>query len=203
MGKHSKRAKLHKPTSIRLDLACGDRVEDGFEGVDLHFDGARHRFDLLAFPWPVATSSCEALRASHFVEHIPMLYVGPRGDERARPAPGYQDYFLRFFEECHRVLKPGCWMEVISPCARHNRAFQDPTHRRFLVEESFAYLNKKWREENKLDHYLQTKANFAATVNHAIPSELSLRSKEVQRRAMNHEWNNVWDLLARLQAIKE
>jgi predicted SAM-dependent methyltransferase len=118
---------------VRLNLACGQVPRDGFEGVDL-WSGATHQMDLLKFPWKWASSSVDELYSAHFVEHIPMELT-----------PSGQDLFLAFFDECWRILKNGGVMTVVCPNARSNRAFQDPTHRRFIVGETFMYLSDEWR----------------------------------------------------------
>lgn len=187
---------------IKLDLACGQSCREGYEGVD-RWEGAKHQLDLLKFPWPWKDSSVEALHSSHFVEHI------PHGD-------GPKDLFFSFFDECWRILKPGATMEVITPCARNNRAFQDPTHRRFIVAESFLYLNRDWRKANKLDHY-SVLCDFDVNVDPALSvdangkswmddPEVALRSDAVKNQILNerfnHQWNRIADWSARLRARK-
>ena len=105
----------------RLDLACGQSCREGFEGVDMFAD-AKHRVNLMRFPWPWADSSIDELHCSHFVEHIPMVYVSPEGEYRDVPAStGDRDLFFAFFDECWRILKPGGLMTVIVPALRSNR----------------------------------------------------------------------------------
>ena len=127
----------------KLDLACGQSPREGFEGVD-RWEGAQHRVNLFKFPWPFGDSSVAELHCSHFIEHIPMIEVYPEDGTPVHYGEGV-DLFLRFFDECFRILVPGGWMEVTCPCARHNRAYQDPTHRRFIVSETFLYLSKEFR----------------------------------------------------------
>lgn len=202
--KASKRADkpiLAQPAvTLKLDLAAGQNCREGFEGVDI-WDGATHVQNLLEFPWKWADNSVDELHCSHFVEHIPMIYVDDFGKEVPCGSPGARDLFMRFFDECYRILKPDAWMTVITPCARSNRAFQDPTHRRFLVAESFFYLSKNWRDANKLDHYGVT-CNFDGSVNPTVMAEMNTRAEEVQRNAFQKEWNAILDWVAKLKAIK-
>jgi hypothetical protein len=172
---------LAKPASIvKLDLACGQSPKEGFEGVDL-WEGACHRWDLLQFPWPWKDSSVDELHCSHFIEHIPM----------ATTAAG-KDLLFAFFDECHRVLKPGGRMTVLCPNARSNRAFQDPTHRRFIVAETFLYLHKPWRVANKLDHY-KVACDFHVQCDPIVPTELTLLHPEAQMRRFTESWNVILD----------
>jgi len=193
---------------LKLDLACGQSCREGFEGVDLFAD-AKHRVNLLQFPWPWADNSVDELHCSHFVEHIPMVYVSPEGEVRHVPrSPEDRDLFFAFFDECWRILKPGGLMTVIVPALRSNRAFQDPTHRRFLPSEAFLYLNREWRVFNRLDHY-RTSCDFVAAVGAGgpqvdgnVPMEEGLRAPEVQAARFNTLWNTVLDWCVRMRASK-
>jgi hypothetical protein len=191
---------------LKLDLACGQSCREGFEGVDL-WPGAKHVVNLMKFPWPWADRSVDELHCSHFVEHLPMIYVTPRGEFRAVPeGPEDKDLFFAFFDECHRLLKPGGLMTVIVPALRSNRAFQDPTHRRFLPSEAFLYLNREWREANRLDHYGVSCDFVAATgpggpqVDGNVPVEEGLRAPEVQAARFHTLWNTVLDWNIRMKA---
>lgn len=123
------------------------------------------------------------------------------------PAHAGKDLFFAFFDECWRILEktsnpaqPAGVMTVLCPCARSNRAFQDPTHRRFIVAETFLYLNRDWRKLNKLDHY-RVDCHFGIDVVPIIPTELSLLHPEAQQRRFNENWNTVMDWQARLVAV--
>lgn len=164
---------------LRLDLGSGPNPREGFEGVDWHAD-VKHKVDLFVCALPFADASVDEIWCSHFMEHIPADYLDGR------------DRLCAFMDECWRVLKVGATMTVIVPNARSNRAFQDPTHRRFFVAESFLYFNREWREANKLGHYLCT-CNFAGSANPIIPTELSLLHPEAQARRFNESWNTVMD----------
>ena len=178
---------------VKLDLACGQSPREGFEGVDLPgVPGVKHGIDLLRFPWPWEPDSVDAIHCSHFIEHIPMeMITDAKGDKK--------DLFFAFFDECWRILKktddpnkPLGRMTVVCPCARSDRAFQDPTHRRFIVAQTFMYLHKDWRKQNKLDHY-NVRCDFAFRADPIIPTEMSIRSPEWQQMAFNHYWNTVQD----------
>lgn len=200
------RPELHVPEpTLKLDLACGQTPREGFEGVDLWCE-AKHKVNLQKYPWPFETSSVAEIHCSHYVEHIPMEYVDASGNVTNSELG--QDALFRFFDEVHRILKPGGWATIIVPNARSNRGFQDPTHRRFFVAETFLYLFADWRKVNKLDHY-NVKCNFAGDPNGQgadivpiILAEHNAWSQEVQNRRFTHEWNTIMDWQARLRAIK-
>jgi predicted SAM-dependent methyltransferase len=211
---------LAAPTlPVKLDLGCGQSPKEGFEGVDLHAPDVKYRVDLWKFPFPWEDNSVDELYSSHFVEHLPArevemrdlarspedMALDPHGvlSLRHEPALGFvgQDFLFAFFDECYRILKPNASMLVVVPNARSNRGFQDPTHRRFIVAETFGYLAKDWREANKLNHY-NVRCDFASNITPIVPTELTLLHPEAQMRRFNESWNTVLDWHAILIARK-
>lgn len=183
---------------VKLDLGCGARPAEGFEGVDLFEPTAKHRVNLFKFPWPWADSSVDAINSSHFVEHIPTCFVSGGNipvDENDR------DLWCAFFDECWRILKPGGRMTVIVPYLQSHRAFQDPTHRRFHCESNFAYLDKNWRVANGLTHYLGA-ADFTVMCDRIAPADEGLRHQEAAAMRAFHYWNTTLDVRANLVARK-
>lgn len=128
----------------KLDFACGQNKREGFTGVDESGD-ADIIHDLFSFPYPFDDNSADEIHSSHFIEHLPMEYVMQNGRRK--------DMLFAFIDECYRILKTGGKVTLIFPCASSDRAFQDPTHRRFIPQATAYYFNKGWREANKLDHY--------------------------------------------------
>lgn len=191
---------------VKLDLACGQSTREGFDGVDITAaPGVKHVVNLWQFPWPWADNSVDELHCSHHVEHIPMEYVSHlhSADPSKEKPPHYgKDLFFAFFDECWRVLKHEGVMTVICPCARSNRAFQDPTHRRFIVPETFVYLDAVWRKANKLDHY-SVECNFAGTATPIVLIEENARSPEAQAHRFQHLWNVILDLHVTMKANKK
>jgi hypothetical protein len=163
---------------IRLDLASGPRPKDGFQGVDI-CKGAQHHVNLFYPDWPWPDHSVDELWCSHFVEHIPVGF-----DHQ-------QDQLFSFFDECWRILKPDHRLTVIVPSAETARAFQDPTHRRFLVPETFLYLNASWRRDHQVAHY-NVLCDFAAKVTEL---QAVVYGRDVRR------WTSTVDLVAELRSI--
>lgn len=191
-------AKITKPTQtepLRLSLACGDRVPEGYKGVDIaKTKSATYVQDLLQFPWKqFADNSVDEIECSHFVEHIPH---GPNG---------FNDPFFQFFDEIHRILKPAefdpanpnipirGFANISGPYYSSMRAWQDPTHNRALSEASFLYLNKQWRIDNLLDHY-PVSCDFDFSYGYILAPEWQTRSQEAQAFAMKHYINVINDI---------
>jgi predicted SAM-dependent methyltransferase len=216
---------LAPPPGIRLDLACGQSPREGFEGVDFFAPNAKHKVDLLKFPWPWADNSVDEINCSHFVEHIPDREVslwdtskpcpcakkchglyGPHQRDSCVDCTGFhphagQDMLFAFFDECYRILKHESTMTVACPSVRSERAFQDPTHRRFIAQATFFYLSADWRKQNKLDHY-NVRCNFSGNVNFSFPIEYQNRHDQVRSELFAHAWNVILDWTVALKVIK-
>ena len=179
---------------LRLSLACGDRVPEGFKGVDIaKTASATYVQDLLKFPWSqFKDNSVDEIEISHFVEHI------PHGN-------GYEDPFFQFFDEIYRILKPAefdpanpniptkGFVNVVSPYYSSMRAWQDPTHNRAISEASFLYLNKQWRIDNLLEHY-PVGCDFDFSYGYILSPEWQTRSQETQTFAIRNYINAVTDI---------
>jgi SAM-dependent methyltransferase len=186
----------------KLDLGCGLNPKEGFEGVDLYGDKAKHKVDLFKFPWPFADDSVDEIHCSHFLEHVPAREVEVRDlvflpDDEDHLG---QDMLFAFMDECYRILKPEGWMHIIVPSGRSNRAFWDPTHRRFFMQETFLYFNADWRKLNGLQHY-RVHTNFGVDVGHTLPQEEALRSQDAQTARFQTLWNVTADWIAKLKKL--
>ena len=181
-AKAAKVARVKPPNKgIKLDLGCGVRPRSGFQGVDKHAADADWRIDLLRFPWPWEEESVSELHCSHFLEHIP-----------AECDASGTDLLVRFMDEAWRVLRTGGKFTVIVPNARSNRAFQDPTHRRFFVAETFAYFDANWRAQNGLSHYLG-RCHFRSEITVTCSTGLARLSEAERARRFESHWNTIYD----------
>lgn len=185
--------KIHVPeTELKLDLCCGQTVQPGFEGVDLHAPNAKHRIHLWnGQPWPWADSSVSELYCSHGIEHIDAAYL-----------PNGKDAWLWFFGEAWRVTKPGGTFKVIWPALQSVRAFQDPSHRRFIPLQSMMYLDKNWLEMNKLSHYVDGCDWVMEGGTPTCSVENSKKPDAVQQRLYVEAWNFSDDFHVNLRARK-
>jgi hypothetical protein len=183
-----------KDKVIKLSLACGNNKPEGFLGVDIaKTKSSDYVQDLLKFPWKqFKDNSVDEIECSHFVEHI------PHGN-------GYNDPFFQFFDEIHRILKPAefspdnpnipikGFASITCPYYSSMRAWQDPTHQRAISEASFLYLNKKWREDQHLDHY-PVKCDFDFSYGYAVSPDWQNRSDDTRNFATAHYINIVNDI---------
>lgn len=188
---------------ICLDLGCGQnkitteiaKTQCNFDvneilGVDfVKGEGIDIVHDLTKIPYPFKDNSIDAIFSSHFVEHLD-------GHERAK-----------FMEECYRILKPGGKMRLIHPYGNSCRAVQDFTHKwPPIVQESYLYWNKNWRELNKLTHgYYDLKCDFNIPnifytwqTNGGKAPEWPNKNDEIRNFAITHYINVIADMVVDL-----
>jgi predicted SAM-dependent methyltransferase len=169
---------------VKLDIACGQNKQEGFHGVDIvDTKDADTVHDLTKFPWPFNDNEVEEAFCSHYAEHVPDLNA--------------------FMNEVYRILKPDALIRIIHPHLRSDRAFQDPTHVRFIPEATWYYFAKDWREAQKLDHYpIETDFGIENMFYNGFQGDWGQRSEAARTFALNHYWNVAVDLCVDLKARK-
>jgi Methyltransferase domain len=87
---------------VCLHFGCGHRRIDGFLNIDKHkhitYSDDYFIFDFAEQCWPIADATVDYIYSEDFIEHIP------------------QKSQLAFLAECFRVLRPGCFNRVNTPC---------------------------------------------------------------------------------------
>lgn len=175
--------KIKKQTAcgnpLKLDLGCGKNKQPGFLGVDnISFDGVDLVHDLRT-PWPWEKESVQEVYCSHFLEHL-------TNAER-----------VHFYNELYRVLKKDAKASIIVPHWSSGRAYGDPTHQwPPVVEFSFYYLDKGWREVNA--PHCGLVCDFLATWGYSLAPLWNTRSQETQMFGVNHYREVAQDLMATL-----
>ena len=171
---------------LRIDLGCGkNKIKDEanpWTGVDaIAFDGVDVVLDLRQ-PWPWADGEVDEIHCSHFLEHL-------TGAER-----------IHFFNELHRVLKPGAQARIITPHWSHERAYGDPTHQWPPVcSWTYFYLGKAWRDINAPHTGYVCDFDYVLAGTHD-PNDayVAFRSMEVKSTLMARNVNVTTDLIATL-----
>lgn len=192
--------KTRKKT-IKLDIACGQNKQKGYKGVDIAPESdADIRHDLNRYPWPFEDNSVSEAFCSHYVEHVPrealvLLPSNGNGTEIADHRIT-KDGLIAFMEEVHRILKPRGTITITYPHLRSDRAFQDPTHTRFIPEATWSYFAKDWREVQNLDHYPIT-CDFGIENMYytGFQGDWGSRSVQSQQFALAHYWNVAGDVV--------
>ncbi|SCL67942.1 methyltransferase domain-containing protein [Micromonospora chersina] len=98
---------------VVVDLGCGATKQwPGNLGLDIYPAPGVNAVADLSGSLPLADDSVDVFFAVHILEHL--------------------IDFLPLLDECHRVLRPGGVLHVMSPWWRHVNAVADPTHVRLL-----------------------------------------------------------------------
>jgi len=180
---------------VRLDLGGGENPREGYESVDAFAPNAPHKVHLWnGQRWPFDDNSVDALHSSHTIEHVDAAWIDSYHGSKI-------DALMFFFTEAFRVLKPGGAFTLQWPALQNVRAFMDPTHRRFIPREFLMYLDKTWREANKLDHYLTggLPLDFkTVAANPSVPETEAAKPDVVQQQNANDHWNFFQDWVVTL-----
>jgi SAM-dependent methyltransferase len=174
---------------IKLDLGCGPGKKAGFTGVDqTAFPGVDIVHDLKK-KWPWKDGSIEEVHSGHFLEHLDSM-------ER-----------IHFYNELHRVLKPGAKATIITPHWASCRAYGDPTHKWPPVSEfAWYYLKRDWRMANAPHADITNLAggfacNFEVTWGYGLEPGVAARNQEYQQHAMTYFKEAISDMFATLVKV--
>ena len=175
----------------KLDIGCGKNKKPGFFGVDqFPMEGVDLVLNVARATWPWESSSIEEVHASHFIEHL-------TGEQR-----------VWFFNEMHRVLKPGAKALVITPHWASNRAYGDFTHQWPPVSEMlYYYLSREWRKTqaphtDKAHNPAGYDCDFEAVWGYGMHQQLTARNVEYQQHALQFWKEAAQDMHATLTARK-
>ncbi len=125
--------------SNKLDVGCGSNKAAGFVGIDrFPLKGVDVVFDIDSNePWPLEDNSFDYIQAIHVIEHI------------SNP--------IFFFEQIHRIARPGCVVHLETPHFSSVNSWNDPTHVRHysssfldvIAEGYLAYPAPKFKVTSK------------------------------------------------------
>ena len=210
-----------EPEALRLDLGSGPRPADGFKGCDIVPGQTDYTFNLCdGGRWPFKDNTVDELRSSHFIEHMDAVYLNLLDGNGVHVRR--IDALLWFFDEAFRIAKPGALFTVQWPALQSVRAFQDPTHRRFIPHSIVYYLSVEGRKNMGVAHYGAT-CNWIGTVQPTIniapeteeDKAMALRADSsddkqkwqaaknlAQQHSFDREWNFSQDFIAHLKAVK-
>jgi len=145
---------------LLIDLGCGgNKMGDNWVGVDRRpLKGVDIVHDLEVFPYPFKENSALSIACSHVVEHIRPTSIDVRiiglfnllvekGVITIKEIMKYcgeitdEPVFIRFMNECWRILKPAGRIMMSLPYGRSDGMLQDPTHCNFCNEATWQYFS--------------------------------------------------------------
>lgn len=180
---------VEQAAPLRLDFGCGKNKKEGFIGVDQYAIPGVDIVADLSQKWPWPDNSVEEANASHFIEHLTNF-----GGKWER---------VHFFNELHRVLKPGAKCSLAFPHWNSNRYYGDPTHCEPFSEMGFYYLSRAWRADQAPHTDISHNPNgyscdFECTWGYGMHPTLNTRNSEYQQYALANYKEAATDIMANL-----
>jgi predicted SAM-dependent methyltransferase len=167
----------------KLDLACGNNKRKGFIGIDrMPINGVDIIWDLEEYPWPFVDNSVGEVYCAHFVEHV--------------------DDLIKFMNEMYRVCKNGATIHIVAPYYTSVGASQDPTHKRFISEQSFLYFDANWRKQTGLTQYPILSDIRGKAIQYAWDKRLADAPNEEKEFAKAHYWNVIAEIGMVMTVVK-
>jgi predicted SAM-dependent methyltransferase len=158
-----------------LDIGCGAHKQPGtvgidrrpVKGVDVVCDFERGL--------PFRDGTVAAAFSIHSIEHMRDL--------------------VTFMEELYRVCAAGARITIKTPYYTSRKAFVDPTHVRFMTEESFEYF--------KHPNYYGLKTNFrTVSIAYNMRKPFKFLPAYLQKRCRRYFWNVCEEMTVVLEAVK-
>lgn len=139
--------------NMQVDLCCGSKKRPGSLGVDIApGPGIDIVHNLDTYPWPLEANSATDVLCEHGVEHVKDV--------------------VQFMRECHRILKPGGQITIVTPHFSSHNSYGDPTHLR--------HLSAFWFRPFMSGGYLASRDLAFELISTEVTFGKSLRSKIAQ-----------------------
>lgn len=115
-----------KDAVIKIDLGGGEHSQPGFINMDIRdVPGVDIVHDWDDMPWPLPSACATLIMAGHVVEHV---------DPARR-------HFLKWMDECWRILKYDGQMMITAPYAGSAGDFSDPTHCNHVTHRTWEWFD--------------------------------------------------------------
>jgi hypothetical protein len=165
--------------------------------------------DLFRYPWPFESNSFDGALFGHVIEHIPHEIRGVQNmttteASRYQQLAGAQDGWWAWWAELYRVLTPGAVVHILSPYAWSQGSVTDPSHTRFITEQTFTHSmqpdpNSPFEYATLGIHFEQVEpARFGISpmFQHLV------KRPELLQDALMTRINVAFELAVKLQAVK-
>jgi len=161
---------------VIIDIGCGTKKLDGAFGLDRRKERGVDVICDFEHAVPLKTNAVDVVYMSHIMEHIKDL--------------------IPFMEEVYRVCRPGAEVRVIVPYYTSRGAFRDPTHVRFIAEDTFQYF------EPPTNYGIKT--NFKIEkIEYDVRKPFRYFPQYFQKRFRRYLWNVVDNMRVTLRAVKD
>jgi SAM-dependent methyltransferase len=137
----------------KLNVGCGPDIlpaAEGWSNMDIvALPGVDVVHDAFTFPWPFPDGAFDHVLCRHILEHVPHDVGAGR------------DGFFMFLEECHRILRPGGTLEILTPHPESPNTIIDPTHTRVVHPLNFQYFDPS--QSARYAYYTQARFRVKAS----------------------------------------
>ena len=163
------------PRGPVLDIGCGAHKQPGTIGVDQRRVPGVGVVSDFERGLPFKDNSIAAAYSIHSIEHMRDL--------------------MRFMEELYRVCAPSARVYIKTPYYASRKAFVDPTHVRFVTEESFGYFT--------YPNYYGLKTNFRIlAISYNMRKPFKWFPEYFRKRFRRYLWNVCEEMSVVLEAVK-
>ncbi len=161
--------------AIILDIGCGAQKQRGAIGLDRRrMKGVDVVCDIEQ-GLPFRKASISAAYLVHTIEHIRNLNA--------------------FMEDLYRVCSPGAKVYVKTPYYTSREAFVDPTHVRFMTEDTFKYF--------AFPNFYELRCNFrTVSIDYTMRKPFNRLPAHFQKRARRYLWNVCIEMDVILEAVR-
>ena len=160
---------------VIVDIGCGRNKLNGAYGLDRRKEPGVDIICDFEHAVPLKTNSVDVVYMSHIMEHIRDL--------------------IPFMEEVYRVCRHGAEVRVIVPYYTSRGAFRDPTHVRYITEDTFQYF------ESPTDYGVKTNFRIEKIV-FDMRKPFRYFPKHFQKRFRRYLWNVVDNMYVTLRTVK-
>jgi predicted SAM-dependent methyltransferase len=165
---------LGKP--VVVDLGCGPNKVPGALGIDMRAVVGVNAVCDVEQALPRRTNSVDVVWLRHVIEHIRNL--------------------IGLMEEVYRISRPGGAVEIVVPYYTSRGAFRDPTHVRYITEDTFQYF------EFPTAYGICT--NFKIEkITYDVRKPFRWLPVYLQKRCRRYLWNVVDNMSVTLRVVKD
>lgn len=160
---------------LTLDIGCGPTKLPNAIGVDRRLIPGVDVVCDIERELPFKASSVDLIWMRHVIEHVGNL--------------------IGLMEEVYRICRHGAAIEIVVPYYTSRGAFRDPTHVRYIAEDTFQYF------EPPTDYGIRTNLRIER-IRYDVRKPFRWLPRYFQKRCRRYLWNVVDNMEVTLRVIK-
>lgn len=161
---------------LTLDIGCGPNKIPNTIGVDKRLIQGVDVVCDIERELPFKANSVDLIWMRHVIEHVGNL--------------------IGLMEEVYRVCRHGAAVEIVVPYYTSRGAFRDPTHVRYIAEDTFQYF------ELPTDYGIRTNLRIER-IHYDTRKPFRWLPRYFQKRCRRYLWNVVDNMEVTLRVIKD